>query len=67
MKRYLLGVLAALTAVVVVLAPSTAWGADEEEPSIAHVQATEDGLRVLVSLPPGTDVELHRCHRQPGR
>ena len=57
MKRYLLAALAALTAVVVVLAPSTAWGADEE-PSIAHVETTEDGLRVLVSVPPGTDVEL---------
>ncbi|WP_322936582.1 type II secretion system F family protein [Nocardioides bizhenqiangii] len=58
MRRYLLAVLAALAAiVVVVLAPSTAWGADDE-PSIAHVETTDDGLRVLVSVPPDADVDL---------
>lgn len=58
MRRYLLAALAALAAAVaVVLLPSTAWSADEE-PSIAHVESTEDGLRVLVSVPPGADVEL---------
>ena len=57
MRRYLLAVLAALTAVVVVLVPSTAWSA-EDEASIAHVETTTDGLRVLVSVPPGADVDL---------
>ena len=58
MRRYRLAALAALAAVVlVVLAPSTAWSADEE-PSIAHVESSEDGLRVLVSVPPGADVDL---------
>jgi tight adherence protein B len=54
MRRYLL---AAIAAVVVVLAPSAAWAADDE-PSIAHVEATDDGLRVLVSVPAGVDVDL---------
>ena len=54
MKRYLL---AAVAAIVVVLAPSTASAADED-PSIAHVETTDDGLRVLVSVPPGADVDL---------
>ncbi len=58
MRRYLLAALAALVAVVVVvLAPSTAWTADDD-PSIAHVETTDDGLRVLVSVPPGADVDL---------
>lgn len=58
MRRYLLATLAVLAAiVVVVLAPSTAWSAGDE-PSIAHVETTGDGLRVLVSVPPGTDVKL---------
>jgi tight adherence protein B len=58
MRRYLLAALAALAAaVLVVLAPSTAWSADDE-PSIAHVESTDDGLRVLVSVPPGADVDL---------
>jgi tight adherence protein B len=57
MRRYLLAALAALAAGVVVLAPSTASAADDE-PSIAHVESTEDGLRVLVSVPPGADVDL---------
>jgi tight adherence protein B len=60
MKRYLTAILAAvLAAIVVVLAPSTAWSA-EEEPSIAHVESADDGLRVLVSVPPGADVDLSR-------
>lgn len=54
MRRYLL---AAFAAVAVVLAPASAWAADEE-PSIAHVEATDDGLRVLVSVPAGADVDL---------
>ena len=54
MRRYLL---AAVAAIVVVLAPSTAWAADDD-PSIAHVETTDDGLRVLVSVPPGADVDL---------
>ncbi len=54
MRRYLLG---ALAAVIVVLAPSTAWAADDE-PSIAHVETTDDGVRVLVSVPPGAEVDL---------
>jgi len=54
MRRFLT---AALAAFIVVLAPSTAW-ADDEEPSIAHVEVAGDVLRVLVSVPAGVDVEL---------
>jgi len=54
MRRFLT---AALAAFIVVLAPSTAW-ADDEEPSIAHVEVAGDVLRVLVSVPPGVDVDL---------
>ncbi|KAA1428950.1 type II secretion system F family protein [Nocardioides antri] len=58
MRRYLMTALAAVVAaLVVVLSPSTAWSADDE-PSIAHVEATDDGLRVLVSVPAGTKVNL---------
>jgi len=54
MRRFLT---AALAAFIVVLAPSTAW-ADDEETSIAHVEVAGDVLRVLVSVPPGVDVDL---------
>ena len=58
MRRYLAAVLAAIVAaILVLLTPSTSWAADDE-PSIAHVESTDDGLRVLVSVPPGTDVDL---------
>lgn len=50
-------VAAALAALAVLLAPSTVW-ASEDEPSIAHVEATDDGLRVLVSVPTDVKVEL---------
>lgn len=53
MNRYLL---AAVAALLVVLAPSSAWAADEA--SVDHVEATDDGLRVLVSVPAGVDVDL---------
>ena len=33
------------------------WAADDE-PTIDHVEATDDGLRVLVSVPAGADVDL---------
>lgn len=58
MRRYLLALASLLAALVVVaLAPSTAWSADEE-PTIAHVEATDDGLRVLVSVPGDVEVDL---------
>ncbi len=58
MRRFLLALFAVLAAVVVVaLAPSTAWAADEET-TIDHVEATDSGLRVLVSVPGGADVDL---------
>ena len=58
MRRYLLAVVALLAAMAVVaFAPSTAWSA-EDEPTIDHVEATNDGLRVLVSVPAGSDVDL---------
>ncbi len=58
MRRWLLAAATALlAAVVVMLAPSTAWAADDD-PSIAHVEATDVGVRVLVSVPAGVDVDL---------
>jgi tight adherence protein B len=52
LARWLVGALAALA---VVLVPSGAWA---EDPSIAHVESTGEGLRVLVSVPAGTEVDL---------
>lgn len=58
MRRYLLALGSLVAALVVVaLAPSTAWSV-EEEPTIAHVEATDDGLRVLVSVPGDVEVDL---------
>ncbi|RHW26954.1 VWA domain-containing protein [Nocardioides immobilis] len=50
-------VLAALAAVLVVLAPSTAWAA-EDDATIAHVEVADNGLRILVSVPSGAEVDL---------
>ncbi|MEZ0581034.1 type II secretion system F family protein [Nocardioides sp. MH1] len=56
-RRVLAAVFAALlAALVVLLTPSTGWA--DDEPSIAHVEATDDGLRVLVSVPADADVDL---------
>lgn len=58
MKRLALAIIALLAAVVVVaLAPSTVWAVDGEA-SIDHVEATDDGLRVLVSVPGEAEVDL---------
>ncbi|KAA1417969.1 VWA domain-containing protein [Nocardioides humilatus] len=54
MKRLLTALAAAA---FVLVAPSTASAADGD-PSIAHVEATDDGLRVLVTVPPGVKVDL---------
>lgn len=51
-RRRLLA-LAALLAVV--LLPASAWAGDG---TITHVESTGDGLRVLVNVPPGTQVDL---------
>ena len=57
MKRVVLAVLAAVVAaVVVLLVPSAAWA--EDEATIAHVETADDGLRILVSVPPGVEVDL---------
>jgi tight adherence protein B len=57
MRRALLSVIAAAVgAIMVLLAPSTAWSADDA--SIAHVETSADGLRVLVSVPHGSDIDL---------
>lgn len=42
-------------ALSVVLPAGSAWA---EEGSIAHVEATSDGLRILVDVPAGTNVDL---------
>ena len=57
MRRALGAVVAGLVGCLLVLiAPSTAWADDEA--SIAHVEASSSGLRVLVSVPHGSDVDL---------
>ena len=48
------GVLLALGLVVTVSAPAPA----AEEASVAHVEPTDDGVQILVSVPEGTDVDL---------
>ncbi len=61
MRRWLLAAAAALGALLMVLlAPSTAWTAapGDDDPTIAHVEATDVGVRVLVSVPAGVEVDL---------
>ncbi|UMG92059.1 type II secretion system F family protein [Nocardioides sp. TF02-7] len=54
--RLAAAVLAGLVSVLVVLLlPSAAWA---EDPTIAHVESTGEGLRVLVSVPAGAEVDL---------
>ena len=48
------GVLLALVLVLTVSSPATA----AEEASVAHVEPTDDGVQILVSVPEGTDVDL---------
>ncbi|WP_183095507.1 type II secretion system F family protein [Nocardioides stalactiti] len=57
MKRLALAALAAFVPLGLVLAPSAA-SAEDGDASIAHVESNGDGLRVLVSVPPGTEVDL---------
>jgi tight adherence protein B len=48
------GVLLALALLVTCPAPATA----AEEASVAHVEPTKDGVQILVSVPPGAEVDL---------
>jgi tight adherence protein B len=48
------GVLLALVLLLTCSAPATA----AEEASVAHVEPTEDGVQILVSVPPGLEVDL---------
>jgi tight adherence protein B len=48
------GVLLALILLVTCSAPATA----AEDASISHVEATKDGVKILVSVPPGSEVDL---------
>lgn len=48
------GVLLALGLLLVVSSPATA----AEEASVAHVEPTDDGVQILVSVPPGAEVDL---------
>lgn len=55
LARWLAPVAGALAALLLVPGPAHA-----EDASIAHVEATDDGLRVLVSVPPDAQVDLKR-------
>ena len=48
------GVLLALILLLTVSSPATA----AEDVSISHVEATKDGVKILVSVPPGSEVDL---------
>jgi tight adherence protein B len=50
------GVLLALTLLFAVSSPATA--AEQASASVAHVEPTEDGVQILVSVPEGTEVDL---------
>ena len=50
------GVLLALVLLLTCSAPATA--AEEADASVAHVEPTDDGVQILVSVPPGTEVDL---------
>ena len=50
------GVLLALFLLLTCSAPASA--AEEAEASVAHVEPTDDGVQILVSVPPGTEVDL---------
>ncbi|KRB76004.1 hypothetical protein ASE01_13255 [Nocardioides sp. Root190] len=54
-RRSLLLLAGLLTAFLLPLAAASA-----EDGTIAHVESTGDGLRVLVDIPPGVDVDLSR-------
>ncbi|WP_435743983.1 type II secretion system F family protein [Nocardioides sp. SYSU DS0663] len=55
MRRLVVLLLALGAALLAVLAPTAASAADG---SVAHVETTEEGLQVLVSVPAGADVDL---------
>ena len=50
------GVLLALFLLLTCSAPASA--AEEAEASVAHVEPTDDGVQILVSVPSGTEVDL---------
>jgi tight adherence protein B len=48
------GVLLALMIILTVSSPATA----ADDASVSHVEPTDDGVQILVSVPPGTEVDL---------